>query len=170
MVCELRQKLALAGIKVSFSDERERERETDLIHLSRRVADKDKRKQESTTEHQKSLCLNLYKTARKENVTVHGLVLARVRLAPEGVNRNVSYNGGALGLPAGVSTHMGRTVFLNDTPKKREEPNPHTGQRYSPGSNTKTFLKQGLYNSRGEFHPSRYTDRGVRSEILGARR
>ena len=112
-----------------FEPRAERERETELIHLSRRVADKDQRKQESTTEHQKSLCLNLYKTARKENVTVHGLVLARVRLAPEGVNRNVSYNGGALGLPAGVSAHMGRTVFLNHTPKKREEPNPHTGQR-----------------------------------------
>ena len=87
------------------------------------------KEQESTTEHQKSLCLHLYRTARKEHVTVHGLVLARVRLAPEGVNRNVSYNGGALGLPAGVSAHMGRTVFLNDTPRKREEPNPHTGQR-----------------------------------------
>ena len=52
-------------------------------------------------------------------------MLARVRLAPAGINRNVSTSG-ALGLPAGVPAHMGRTVFLNDTPRKREEPNPES--------------------------------------------
>ena len=54
-------------------------RETELIHLLRRVADKDKRTGEhKRAQHPKSLRQYLWKLAREENI-YSGLVLTRVR-------------------------------------------------------------------------------------------
>ena len=106
-----------------------RERETELIHLSRRVADKDNGKQESTTEQQKSLCLNLWKTARQRKILFYTGLCSQDPTRPgQNKQKRLSFRW-RRGQPAGVSAHRGRTVFLSDSPRKREEPNPHTGQK-----------------------------------------
>ena len=86
-------------------------RETELIHLLRRVADKDKRTGEhKRAQHPKSLCQYLWKLAREENI-YSGLVLTRVRRAPEGINRDVPFSSDAVGRPARVSALLSRTMF-----------------------------------------------------------